>query len=434
MARHATGAVVEKSTARGTSYALRFRAQGKRQFVHLGYAADGWNRARADDELMLAMAQVRRGTWRPPEPPPIVEVKTDPTFHEFASEWLAARRGELRPATVAEYTWSLSNHLLPFFAEHRLSQITVQEVDRYRHAKVREARRREAATRAWRERCANLRPGQDRPPRPGPLLSATSINKTLTRLAQVLEVAVEYELIDRNPAKGRRRRVKAARPRPVHLDSAEQMQALLDAARELDADDASKTDGRLAMIATLVFAGLRITEACNLRWRDVNLPAGRLTVGEAKTDAGRREVDVLPALRDVLLEHKATARRAGPGDLVFPTAAATARDKDNARRHVIAPVVRRAAELLAEREQQELPAGVTAHKLRHTFASILAALNEPMPYVMAQLGHSDPEFTLRVYAHAMRRQDGERERLRALVEGREWAPMGTSGVSEALAA
>ena len=30
--------------------------------------------------------------------------------------------------------------------------------------------------------------------------------------------------------------------------------------------------------------------------------------------------------------------------------------------------------------------GITAHKLRHTFASILAALTEPMPYEMLQLG------------------------------------------------
>src|SRR4051812_36086397 len=67
----------------------------------------------------------------------------------------------------------------------------------------------------------------------------------------------------------------------------------------------------------------------------------------------------------------------------------------------------------------------TAHKLRHTFASILAALNRPMPDTIAQLGHTDPGFTLRVYAHTMRRGDDERERLLALVEGREWASMGT---------
>jgi hypothetical protein len=50
---------------------------------------------------------------------------------------------------------------------------------------------------------------------------------------------------------------------------------------------------------------------------------------------------------------------------------------------------------------------------------------------MAQLGHADPGFTLRVYAHAMRYSDDERARLRALVEGGETAPIGTSSPDHA---
>ena len=68
---------------------------------------------------------------------------------------------------------------------------------------------------------------------------------------------------------------------------------------------------------------------------------------------------------------------------------------------------------------------MTAHKLRHTFASILYVRGDDPAYVMQQLGHTDPGFTLRVYAHAMRRDDGDKERLKALVEGRDWAPLGT---------
>lgn len=43
---------------------------------------------------------------------------------------------------------------------------------------------------------------------------------------------------------------------------------------------------------------------------------------------------------------------------------------------------------------------------------------------MAQLGHADPRFTLRVYIHLMSRRDGERGRLKALVEGADWAETG----------
>ncbi len=64
-----------------------------------------------------------------------------------------------------------------------------------------------------------------------------------------------------------------------------------------------------------------------------------------------------------------------------------------------------------------LPHGVTPHKLRHTFASILIATGEDPASVMAQLGHTDPKFTLRVYTHMMRRGSVERARLKALVKG-----------------
>jgi hypothetical protein len=134
--------------------------------------------------------------------------------------------------------------------------------------------------------------------------------------------------------------------------------------------------------------------------------------------AGMREVDMLPVLRDELLGYKAGRRAAGPDDLVFTTATGARRHKDNARTRVLAPAVKKADELLTDQDLQPLPAGVTPHKLRHTFCSILVALGKDPAYVMGQLGHSDPKFTLRVYTHAMRRGDDERARLRALVEGR----------------
>jgi integrase len=215
----------------------------------------------------------------------------------------------------------------------------------------------------------------------------------------------------------RRRKLRVMRPRPVYLDSARHVEALLEAAADLDRGPRARHAGRRPLVATLVLAGLRATEACELSWRDVDLAAGRITVGQTKTDAGMREVDLLPALRDVLAAHKAAAEEIEPDAPVFPTVAGTRRDKDNLARCVIAPVVRRAEEVLAEAGNQPLPGGVTAHKLRHTFASILTALGRDPAYVMAQLGHSDPAFTLRVYTHVMRRDPGERERLRALVEG-----------------
>ena len=63
----------------------------------------------------------------------------DPTFHEFSSDWLAAKELGVEENTASHYRNELTNHLLPFFEDHHLSQITVEEVDRYRQSKVREA-------------------------------------------------------------------------------------------------------------------------------------------------------------------------------------------------------------------------------------------------------------------------------------------------------
>jgi integrase len=140
-------------------------------------------------------------------------------------------------------------------------------------------------------------------------LSAASINKTITRLGQILEVAVEYGLIERNPARGKRRRLKAVKPAAVWLDSAEHIEALLDAAGELDREaHANGQVPRRAILATLVFAGLRIGELIELRWRDVDLAGGRITVQASKTDAGTRRIDLLPVLRDELATYSARAR------------------------------------------------------------------------------------------------------------------------------
>jgi integrase len=323
-------------------------------------------------------------------PPP-----ADPTFHEFASQWFAAKRGELRPATIADYQWRLSNHLLPFFHRHHLSQIDVREVDRYRQAKVRSAE-----------------------------LSADSINKTLTLLAAVLEQAVEYGMIERNPAVGKRRRLTTPKPARTYLDTAGQITALLDAAGDLDAKARRGHPGhrhirRRAMLATLTFAGLRLGEMLALRWRDVDLTAGRLRVVDAKTDAGVRYVHLLPVLRGELVAMRPD-RIVRPEMIVFPTSTGKQIGASNLRRRVLAPAMALADQRLAQIGQPPLPTGLTPHSLRRTFASLLYAIGSTPPVVMAEMGHTDPKLALAIYAQAMSREEHEIDKLRTLVNGQQW--------------
>ena len=407
MARPAKGSVVRDDRWDRPTYSLRFTALGQRHTVRLGTEPE-WTPARAEEQLRETMALVRAGKWQPPER---VEAPREvPTFHEFSSEWFArqvaegGRNGDgLTDAGKADLQWRLSNHLLPVFAGKRLDAITAEDVDRYRLAKVKAGK-----------------------------LNATSINKTLAVLSAVLEQAVEYELVPRNVAKGRRRRLPKRTPQRSWLDRADHVAALLQAAGALDGAALRNRGQRRALLATLVFAGLRIGEALALRWRDVDLARGTITVRAGKTVAAARTVNVLPVLGDELRSYAASAKHDQAG-LVFGTSTGGAHHRSQIRQRVLAKAIENANERLSSDEGELIPTGITPHSLRRTFASILFAIGEPPPYVMAQLGHTTAELTLSLYARQMDRRDGEPERLKALVEGRNLPEFRLSNGREAAA-
>ncbi len=93
---------------------------------------------------------------------------------------------------------------------------------------------------------------------------------------------------------------------------------------------------------------------------------------------------------------------------------------NNLRKRVLAPAVKRASASLTRRGLPPLP-HLTPHSLRRTFASVLYALDETPPIVMAEMGHTHPGLALRIYARALRLEQDEKDRLRALVDGGEVA-------------
>lgn len=410
------GEVKVRDWKRGRGYALRFWAYGERRYLTLGYEHNGWDWDRAEEELANVLADVRRGIWVPPTKKKgrrskggeVVEREV-PLFGPFASGLVEGREGQVAENTTAYEKWGLA-HLLPYFGHWALEEIDVQAVDEYRLFKV-----KESATRA--SAIEHGRPQRDERGRVLKPLSPRSINKTIEILQWILGIALEYKHVAENVAVGQKRRLTEPQSAPVHLDTAEQIEALLEAAAELDRDPRFHCVEREAIIATLVFAGPRAHELCNLLWRDVDLANGRIFIGRSKTPAGLREIRMLPILRDILAAHKAAAYRCGPDDLVFPSGTGGKRDKDNLRSRVLADALKRADEILDARGLIPLPRGLTPHKLRHTFASVLIACGEDPTSVMKQLGHTDPGFTLRVYSHLMSRDPEERKRLKALVRG-----------------
>ncbi len=237
----------------------------------------------------------------------------------------------------------------------------------------------------------------------------------------MLDYAVDLGYTTENPARGKKRRLRAGKPRRTWLELHE-VQALLEAA-----------GAHRALLGTMTLAGLRIGELCSLRWRDVDLANGRLRIEDAKTDAGERVIDLSPSLLDDLKTHRADAAPFdAPADYVFATSRGTSRNRSNVTRQILAPTIRKANEKLGAAGKQPME-GITNHSLRRTFASLLYEAGASPAYVMAQMGHTDPGLALEIYTKVMERKRDTGARMDALVKGADWAVTGSSSELDAAA-
>jgi integrase len=128
-----------------------------------------------------------------------------------------------------------------------------------------------------------------------------------------------------------------------------------------------------------------------------------------------RTVNVVAVLRDELLAYRAATLH-GQDALVFGSSRGKPQSPSNIRRRILTPAVEAANKKLVKAGIEPMPV-LTPHSLRRTYASLLFAIGETAPYVMAQMGHTTAHLTLTVYARHMARRDGEPERLRLLVNG-----------------
>jgi len=186
---------------------------------------------------------------------------------------------------------------------------------------------------------------------------------------------------------------------------------------------ATREDRLAALYVSAVGLGLRQGELLGLRWSDVDVDAGLLSVrhslqrrthqlAEPKTERGRRTL-AMPAIVVVALrEHRrrqiAERLAAGPGwtdrDLVFPTAHGSALDTRNVTRAL------QSALALAG-----LPP-VTFHSLRHACATLLIEQGEELTVVSRLLGHANLATTADIYAHLTRgMRQGAADRMDAIL-------------------
>jgi integrase len=230
-------------------------------------------------------------------------------------------------------------------------------------------------------------------------LSTQSVRHVRTVLRIALNQALKWGLVARNAA------ALAVAPKLVR----KQFRSLTpEQARQLDA---AKGDRFEAIFTVALSLGLRLGEIIGLRWQDVDLNAGTLTVNQTiyrvrgkgviaaapKTERSRRTLHLPESVVSALRSHRARQlqeRLAAGRDwkdtgLVFASRVGTPVDQRNLFRAFKA--------LLAK---AGLP-DVRFHDLRHSAASLLLAQGVPMRAVMELLGHSSISTTADIYSHVM---------------------------------
>jgi integrase len=301
------------------------------------------------------------------------------TYGEFLATWLPGIRGTVRPSTYESYERMIRVHALP-----RLGGVPLQRLGP------------EDLNRAY----ADL----------GGHLSPRSVQYVHVIVHRSLRDAVRWGKVARNAA-DMADPPKVTGRREMTTWTAEELGQFL---------DSIKDDPLRVPVLVLATTGMRRGEGLGLRWTDVDLDRGQVTVRQTlsaprnpetgrhvlmflppKTDAGKRVIALDGRTVAALKAHRKAQAGirllAGPGyqdqGLVFTEPNGNPIHPDHFRQRFGARV-RRAG----------LPM-IRVHDLRHTFATLAFQAGVPAKVVQGRLGHSKVSITLDTYTHAIPAMD-----------------------------
>jgi integrase len=303
---------------------------------------------------------VRRGTLRAPAHTTVAEAAEE-LVAGMKSGRVRTRSGDpYKPSAVRSYEAALRDHVVPHIGRTRLGDVQHRDVQRIADDLLAEGR------------------------------DPSTIRNALMPVRVIFRRAVEDGDVAINPCT--HLRLPAVRGRRERIASPREAEQLLGA---LPARDRP-------IWATALYAGLRRGELMALRWDDVDLANGvirieraydekaRLEIGP-KSRAGRRTVPIVGALRDILVDHKASQPHAE--GLVFGGKAPFQPSN----------LWRRAQRTW--KRQGLTPIGL--HEARHTFASILIAAGVNAKAITTYMGHASIQTTYDLYGKLMPGSEAE---------------------------
>lgn len=325
----------------------------KRKYIY------GKSRAEVNRERIKLQNEHQRGV-------PIQTAGT--TMAAFLDQWLTTIKPSIRPKTYKSYESIVRLHLAPAIGRVRIDKLTQQHVHELMAAKALEG------------------------------LSLRTVTYIRNVLRAALNQAMKWDLVPRNvatlvdPPK-----VEAYEPTII---SKTQATRLLESLRG---------DRLYALYALALSIGLRQGEVLGLRWSDVDLDRGNVAIRrqlqvidgvqvltEPKSKTSRRTIPLPSSLIELLRTHRRNqleerirvgGRWQAQWDLVFTTPIGTPLDDSNIRKHF---------------REALTTAGLPPmrfHDMRHSAASMLAALGVHPSVAQRILGHANIHTTLAVYTH-----------------------------------
>lgn len=339
----------------------------RRQKWHGGF------RTRKEAEAVKAKLATEMHTGSYVEP-------TKVTLGEWVeSSWLPTMRSQVKPSTWDSYMRNLRLHVLPTLGHRTLQQLTPLVLNGL-YAELMESGKQ---TRA------------------GGGLASKTVRYVHATLHKVLADAVDAGVLQNNPA-------DRARPPKPKASTQKEMQVW-------DADQLAKFlthvgDHHLqAAFHLAAMTGMRRGEVLGLRWQDIDLSAMRLAVRHTLVSVAyevrdstpkthqARVVDLDPVTIGHLSDHRtrqeAQRERWGLGylesELVF-------RREDGSPVHPDSFTQAFDAEV----RRSGLPR-IRLHDLRHTHATIALRAGIPVKVISERLGHENPAFTMKQYAHVL---------------------------------
>ena len=158
------------------------------------------------------------------------------------------------------------------------------------------------------------------------------------------------------------------------------------------------------ILSIIMYTGMRRGEACGLEWDDVDFNNSTITVRRSsyylpgkgiytdtpKTKQSKRLIAFNSKVASILLDIKTMQKsRNIVTDRVFTYMNGRTLNPSSVTKYFHKFV-----------DKYDLPS-CCVHTLRHTNASLLIAAQTPITTVAGRLGHSNPEITLRLYAHQL---------------------------------